>query len=280
VSQLARQAVLALAGPLGRVDRRLAGRLSPRDPSLPARFEITPQTLDTALRYREVVDLIRPVYRPGAAILEVGSGSGGLADYLHAPIVGLDVAFERTADRASSYLTQVEGRADALPFEDASFDVVLSVEMLEHVPAGDRERVLAEMLRVLRPGGRLVVTFPADAAAARLDRTLNERFRRHHGQDHPWVIEHIREGVPATADVVALVRTLAGAEASVGVRKHDPSWSWLLHQSLYAAHVWYRPAVLAGLHSRVAATLLFRALRHARGRDHYRSIVVVDRPAS
>jgi hypothetical protein len=122
-----------------------------------------------------------------------------------------------------------------------------------------------------------VITFPADAAAARLDRELNERYRRRHGTDHPWVIEHIREGVPATDEVVAMLRRVLGGRGTVTVRKHDPARSWLLHQTLYGAQCWYRPAVLAGLHTRVGATLLFRALRRMSGREHYRSIVVVDR---
>src|SRR5215208_1722042 len=255
---------------LAPADRWLAERLSPSERDLPARYRITPVTLDTALRYGAVIDLVRPLYRPGIDILEVGSGSGGVTDFLAVPVVGVDSAFERTADRATAHLTPVEAQADALPFDDASFDVVLSVEMLEHIPAGRRDAVLSELFRVVRPGGRVVVTFPADAAAARLDRELNDRFRRRYGTDHPWVAEHIREGVPSTVEVVARIRRLIGERGAVRVRKHDPARSWLLHQSLYSAHRWYRPALLAGLHSRAGATLLFRALRHARGAAYYR----------
>ena len=269
-----RSAIGRAARPLVEADAWLANRLAPSLDGVPARFEVSPVTLDVALRYRSVIELMR--WRPGMDVLEVGSGSGGVTEFLHAPVTGVDTAFERTAGRATPYLTPVEARAEALPFADASFDAVLCVEMLEHVPAAAREAVLSELLRVLRPGGRLVLTFPADAAAARLDRELNERHRERHGRDHPWVIEHIREGVPATADVVALLERLGG---SVSVRKHDPARSWLLHQSLYGAGRWYRPAALLGLHTRVGATLLFRLLRRMRGGEHYRSIVVVDRAA-
>lgn len=272
-----RAAVGRLAAPFVAADRRLAARLARDRSPLPTRFEITPVTFDVALRYREVIDLLRPLYRPGMAILEVGSGAGGVTDFLQVPVTGVDTAFERTADRATPYLTPVTARADQLPFAEAEFDAVLCVEMLEHVPAGQREAVLSELFRVARPGGRVVITFPADAAAARLDRELNERYRQRHGSDHPWVIEHIREGVPATGEVAATLRGIVGEQGTVAVRKHDPARSWLLHQTLYGAQCWYRPAVLAGLHTRVGATLLFRALRRMRGREHYRSIVVVDR---
>jgi SAM-dependent methyltransferase len=272
-----RAAVTRLVERLAPADRWLAERLSPVEPGLPVRYRITPVTLDTALRYGAVIDLVRPLYRPGIDILEVGSGSGGITDFLAVPVVGVDSAFERTADRATPHLTPVVAEADALPFDDGSFDLVLTVEMLEHIPAERRDGVLSELFRVVRPGGRVVVTFPADASAARLDRELNDRFRSRYGTDHPWVAEHIREGVPSTEEVVAQARRLIGERGTVGVRKHDPARSWLFHQSLYSAHRWYRPAALAGLHSRSGATLLFRALRHARGAAYYRSIVVVDR---
>lgn len=50
------------------------------------------------------------------------------------------------------------GDALALPYDDASFDVVLMSEILEHIP--DDEAAIAEMVRILRPGGLAAVTVP------------------------------------------------------------------------------------------------------------------------
>ncbi len=52
----------------------------------------------------------------------------------------------------------VAGDGAALPFPDGSFDRVIAAEVLEHVP--DDARVLAELVRVLRPGGLMAVTVP------------------------------------------------------------------------------------------------------------------------
>jgi SAM-dependent methyltransferase len=52
----------------------------------------------------------------------------------------------------------VVGSAEALPFEDESFDVVLSTQVLEHLP--DPRRALGEAVRVLKKGGRLILTVP------------------------------------------------------------------------------------------------------------------------
>lgn len=53
----------------------------------------------------------------------------------------------------------VQGDALDLPFEDASFDRIIAAEVLEHIP--DDARAIAELVRVLAPGGRIAVTVPA-----------------------------------------------------------------------------------------------------------------------
>ncbi|HEX6714887.1 MAG TPA: methyltransferase domain-containing protein [Thermoleophilaceae bacterium] len=262
---------------VGMVSGRERGRLRRRGSGLPVELRISPLTVDTALRYTAMIELMRPLFRPDLEVLEVGSGAAGVTAFLKFPVVGVDPAFDRTEQLTTPYLTRVEGSANALPFEDASFDVVLSAEMLEHVPADARRAALSEMFRVLRPGGRMIVTFPADEPARRLDLALNEAYRRRYGEDHPWVAEHISEGVPVTAEVAALAREIAGSAGTVAVHKHDPARSWLLHQMLYGARRWYLPALLTGLHSRLGARLVFNLARRMPGDEHYRTILVVDR---
>jgi SAM-dependent methyltransferase len=106
---------------------------------------------------REVVFEAVAEARPGA-VLEVGCGEGELADRivrgLGASLVALDQS-ERMVELARRRGVDARvGDAQELPFADASFDVVVAAWMLYHVT--DLDKGLAEIARVLRPGGRLV----------------------------------------------------------------------------------------------------------------------------
>lgn len=95
----------------------------------------------------------------GMRILDVGCGEGRFCRVLSAEgadVVGLDptTALLDRARRLDPEGDYVEGFAEALPFEDGSFDVVLSYVTLLDV--GDYRKAVSEMARVLRPGGCVV----------------------------------------------------------------------------------------------------------------------------
>jgi SAM-dependent methyltransferase len=93
-----------------------------------------------------------------ARVLEVGCGWGELAEWL-ARDTGAEVVAIDTSPRMVELAVErgVDARVadvQALPFEDGAFDVAVAAWMLYHVP--DLDRGIAELARVLRPGGRLV----------------------------------------------------------------------------------------------------------------------------
>jgi len=72
--------------------------------------------------------------------------------------VGLDLGSKFFEPPPFSRLHLQEGSVLNLPFEDGSFDIVASYQMLEHVP--DPRTALSEMLRVLKPGGTIAIVSP------------------------------------------------------------------------------------------------------------------------
>lgn len=98
---------------------------------------------------------------PGRRVLDLGCRYGALTRwYLDGnDVVGIDVDREALAEAATLGIDTHYGDVEeALPFPDASFDVVVAGELLEHVrEPGD---VVGEAARVLKPGGRLVASVP------------------------------------------------------------------------------------------------------------------------
>lgn len=121
--------------------------------------------------------------QPGAAVLEVGCGTGDVA--LAAgrlagstgTVYGIDpspemiaVAREKAA-RAASAVTFQLGLIEALSFSDGAFDVVLSSLMMHHLPGELKRQGLSEIARVLKPGGRLLIV-DIKRPTARLGRAM------------------------------------------------------------------------------------------------------------
>ena len=112
---------------------------------------------------------------PGTTVIDVGCGAGrhSFEAYRHgADVIAFDQnaaeladvdtmlqALGRAGEAPKSAKAQVVvGDALALPYPDGTFDCVIASEVLEHIP--DDEAAIAELVRVLRPGGTLAVTVP------------------------------------------------------------------------------------------------------------------------
>ena len=94
--------------------------------------------------------------RPNSALLDLGCGAGMLALLKRkgVALTGVDLSDECVAAaRRNGYHETVRSALDVLPFGDASFDYVVSLDVLGHIAPEEKDAVLAEIKRVLRPEG-------------------------------------------------------------------------------------------------------------------------------
>ncbi len=144
--------------------------------------------------------MVEATVEAGDRVLDVGVGTALLAEYgspIAAEYVGVDISAAMLGRAAHKIVTDEMAnvalrwaRADTLPFDDDLFDVVVSSFMLPHVERRERTAVLAEMSRVLKPGGRLGL-FLARGEVAPLFPTRQEL--EHHLADAGYVNPRIED---------------------------------------------------------------------------------------
>lgn len=163
---------------------------------------------DRAAAFRALVGV-----KPDDIALDICCGTGaialGLAPYV-ASMTGIDLtpamlaqARVTQAERGIGPIDWVEGDARTLPFADAGFSLVLCGAAFHHLEAP--EQVLAEMARVCRPGGRVVVrdVTPDARTNAAYDRIERLRDPSHHHALTPEELRGLGEGLALSMPVIA-----------------------------------------------------------------------------
>ena len=111
---------------------------------------------------RNAKEIARLGLKPGQRVLDAGSGGGILINQLVARYkvkgAGLDLsalALKRAREAGSKAITYKRGVLEKMPFPAQSFDAVVSFDVLEHVEG--KGQAIAEIVRVLKPGGRALI---------------------------------------------------------------------------------------------------------------------------
>jgi len=161
---------------------------------------------DTALRYLPISDLIleREIRNP--SILEVGSGVKGITPYLKDHITGADVSFD---GEIPASMTAVEITGTSLPFEDNTFDYVISVDMLEHVPSSERSKIIEEILRVAR--AKVFLAVPCGRLSQEHDRELDDFYQSIKGSRYHFFKDHVENGLAEKQEIEMILKGTAQA---------------------------------------------------------------------
>ena len=123
------------------------------------------QTWDTAeLQWPTKNELIASLTRPTDVILDIACGNGGILRHLqglgYRKLQGLEISGYAIQRLRGEGIEMHYGVLPSIPQPEASFDVVIASQVLEHIIR--RRRFLSEVRRVLKPGGRALIFVPDD----------------------------------------------------------------------------------------------------------------------
>lgn len=223
------------------------------------------ENADAALRYLPISDVILASGLSSPSILEIGSGSTGITPYIPYRITGVDVFFEGDV---SPKLDPVNLSGESLPFGDSTFDYVVSVDMLEHVPHDRRSAVIQELLRVARVC--LFLAVPCGEDAEEHDRLLNDLYTARHRKPYTFLLEHVENGLPTEQEITQIIGSTAAGMGKKAWLRILPNVNLTVRE--WFSRVWIASPKTYGLISPLLC--IFR--RYYNFGRCYRSIFIVE----
>lgn len=153
-------------------------------------------SINMKLRYYHVLRELQRLKRrnPKLSVLEVGSGSKGITRFFKHPVTGMDVSFQT---HKNQYLVEVTASAaEKFPFSDGEFDVVISIDAVEHIPKEKRVFALKEMRRVAK--SHILLAYPCGF------NKWDERVMKKWPKNSPTyknIKEHVDAGIPDGSEI-------------------------------------------------------------------------------
>jgi len=173
-----------------------------------ARYQVN-LPCDQYQRHRIVADALGSLAQDKKLdVLDVGGGTGILSAFLTGHRV--TVLDQRPYDTPQ----HVKSTGENLPFGDGSFDVVTSVDALEHVPSEKREAFIRELWRVSRRWVFLACPFK-DKEVEEAEQLLVDFHLSVRQKENPFLNEHLQNGLPDREMTLSLLKSLSGATVAI-----------------------------------------------------------------
>lgn len=150
---------------------------------------------EVSLRYLPIVDQIKKLEKK-LNILDVGSGGLGIVPYLKREVTGVDLEFSPPLHPS---LKKVNASAIKLPFNNNTYEIVLSVDMLEHLNRNDRQLAIDEMFRVARKV--IFIAVPCGDLSTKQDQELDKLYYDKYKSHYHFLQEQLLLGLPQTGEI-------------------------------------------------------------------------------
>ncbi len=166
---------------------------------------------DTRCRNVDVARVLRPFLSERSRILDAGCGEYGLAAFMSgANIMGVDILPEEAVDPRLNY---IHGSIIDLPFDAGSFDIAVSVDVLEHLPEELRPEAVKQLVKVATKA--IVITFPDGEGARKIDADFERKLNARNMALPEWLEEHLAQNYPGSEQIAAEVETAAKAAGRI-----------------------------------------------------------------
>lgn len=223
---------------------------------------------EVAIRYLPIVDEIKKLNQD-LNILEVGSGGLGIVPYLNKKVTGVDVEFKPPIH---PLLNKIKASAAKLPFEDSSFDAVISMDMLEHINKKEKEKAIFEIVRVGRR--KIFIGVPVGKEAWQQDKKLDEYYQKLFGKRFLFLEEQINFGLPEKEEIHDIIE-----EAGISHQKKlniKIVGNENLNLREFLMKGWMSKNFFAEIFYRKIMLLFLPFIRHFNQEPFYRQIFFVD----
>ena len=168
------------------------------------------------LLIKRLINSVRKNNNESLKILDVGGRAGKLCDFL--PDDDMHILDIRSGEE-SNY---VVGNVSHTPYKDASFDVVVSSDVYEHIPPEDRLNAVNEMLRISKNYVILGAPFYSKEVADAEIKAC-KYFYDIVGEPHPWLKEHIENGLPSKDELEEFLQS-NGIEFLINETNNISNW--------------------------------------------------------
>lgn len=186
--------------------------------------------LDKVQRYTPVVNAIKKERLKVKQIVEVGGTGEGIAFYLpDYEIVDCDIEFVKNIP---PNVKPVKSKKEELPLPDNYTEIVVSIDMLEHLPTNDRrQKMVKEMLRVAKR--KVILTVPTGKESLETIKKFGELFHKKYPRiKHEYLNEHLAYGHPQKEEIIEMIKN-SGFTTEIRTEKNANIKLWLLFQKLY-----------------------------------------------